>query len=96
MNATISDWTGRPLNDKLWGQCACNASNIMDILEKDNQLRELLRGPPGLPGKEGKAGQPGLTVSKFVALNVGAFIKIRLFLLIRVPLDQLEKGEHLA
>lgn len=69
MNATVSDWTGKPIyNEKLWGQCACNSSNIMDILEKDNQLRELLRGPPGLPGKEGKAGLPGLTVSAYSLL----------------------------
>lgn len=70
MNASSSGWDGKFLYDEKlpmgglgWGQCACNATNIMDLIEKDNQLRELLRGPPGLPGKEGKSGIPGLTVS---------------------------------
>lgn len=37
-------------------------TNIVDVLRNDS-IREMLRGPPGLPGKAGKTGAPGLTVS---------------------------------
>ncbi|XP_063702302.1 collagen alpha-1(XVIII) chain isoform X3 [Culicoides brevitarsis] len=67
-NASSSGWEGKFLYDEKlpsgglgWGQCGCNATNILDLIEKDNQLREILRGPPGLPGKEGKSGIPGTT-----------------------------------
>lgn len=57
----------------------CNASSILDVLKNDT-VREMLRGPPGLAGKDGKSGAPGLTVSTTVNI-FGYFGKV--FILLR-------------
>ncbi len=44
------------------GECTCNATTILNLLKRDIDFGESIRGPPGTPGKDGKAGVPGLTV----------------------------------
>lgn len=51
------------------GDCTCNATTILNLLKRDIDFGESIRGPPGTPGKDGKAGVPGLTVNNCNKMN---------------------------